>query len=362
MRILIGCQHLVNFGGTETFTYTLSKELSKDNDVSIMCYHHGEVSKRIADFANIIPVTDIASHHFDLALISHNTVVSLPIKATTTLQICHGIFPVQEQPSPLADGHVAISTEVMNHLKKLGYRSHLIHNPIDTERFISDSKSEPIKNVLSLCQGKEANENLIKWCAQLGLSLKVFNKNETEKWSIEEQIIESDLVVSLGRGAMEALCTGRRVIVYDSRAYFTSFSDGLLTNSNYEHSLSFNFSGRATKGLMGFDAFKRHIGDADNLDTEQLQQVALSTFNVQNVAVKFLGLSPKLYPRLRLKRLFTLSYAALITTLFRNKIVTSYEGTFKLKNGKRILLNNEDKNAKAVPNKLLSIIPTVIAI
>lgn len=250
--ILVGVNHLKNLGGSELYTYTLvTSLLDLGYKVDLVTFEKGVVSQKIEIFNNkctIVDILHIRKNRYDFAIISHNSLFSLPIKATRVIQICHGVYPFLEQPTYLADYHIAISSEVSRHLNLLGFENEIIYNPVDLNRFYPRNKiSKKLKNVLSLCQGEKANDLLKQVCKIKGLQLKCFNKFGNAVWNIEDAINEADLVVSLGRGVMESMACGRSVLVFDHRSYSEAYSDGLINSNNIHESQKNNFSGRKYK-------------------------------------------------------------------------------------------------------------------
>src|SRR5690554_3286745 len=137
MTILVANSNLDNVGGSETFTYALIEALmKKGHKVEYFTFNKGFVAKKIEKNLNVFSQS---RKIYDLILANHNTCVDKLHKYGFIIQTCHGIFPPLEQPSKRADAFVSISTEVQDHLGKLGFPSILIHNGINLERFYSKS-------------------------------------------------------------------------------------------------------------------------------------------------------------------------------------------------------------------------------
>ena len=64
---------------------------------------------------------------------------------------------------------------------------------------------------------------------------------------IKDQIRDSDIVLAVGRGVLDALSCGKPVIVGDCRSYIGAFGDGLLTEEIFDESLRYNFNGKRYK-------------------------------------------------------------------------------------------------------------------
>jgi hypothetical protein len=170
----------------------------------------------------------------------------------------------------MANGHVSVSEEVKDFLRRSGFNSVVINNFVNQERFRPTSPIHAkCRRVLSLCHGSEANELIHSACIELGLEFVNYSKFNGAIWNIEDEINKADLVISVGRGIIESMSCGRAVLAYDHRPYSTDWGDGLLTPEIIGLSLSCNFSGRALKkkyikeGLME-EINKYHPSMGDN--------------------------------------------------------------------------------------------------
>ena len=239
LRILLANNHLDNFAGSETWTYTMAKQFEKmGHDVSVYTRAKGKVSE-------MLNTVDIPADEYDLLIINHNTCLKdLEHVKGYKIFTSHGIYPALEQPIEGADAYVSISPEVQGHLKRKGFESRLIYNGVDMERFKPVKPlHEKLTNVLSLCKGDEANEIIKEACDHLNVNFKraegIFN--------VEDEINNSDLVITLGRGAVEAMSCGRDVIVFDSRSYMQMgcVGDGIIRPENVQHIMKHNYSGRS---------------------------------------------------------------------------------------------------------------------
>ncbi len=240
-RILLTNNHLVQPGGSETWTLTVAAELvRRGHDVVVYAPEKGP-------FADAFPcpvLTEVRGR-FDVGLVNHNTCIPAARRACgRVIMNCHGTFPPLEQPVPGADRYVAISEEVRAHVQSLGYDAALIRNPIDCGLF---APRRPIRDklhtIFSLCQGDLANELLAAVCENRGWELRAVD-NEHRGLGLEADMNEADVVVGLGRSAMEGLACGRAVLILDSRAYTPYAMDGLVTSDNAQALLECNLSGR----------------------------------------------------------------------------------------------------------------------
>ncbi len=280
IKILVANHNLKNLGGSETFTFTIIEELvSKGINVEYFTFNKGLVSDKIE---NDLDVSFMTMKKYDLILANHNTCVESLYKLGYIIQTCHGIFPKLEQPSPKANAYVSISSEVQNHLAKLGFPSVLIHNSINLKRFYEKKPvSKKLKTVLSLCHSIEANTFVEKACTEMGLSFLEAYKYDQAIWNVEDKINEADLVVGLGRSAYEAMACGRPVIVYDNRRYFDSCGDGYVKR-NLGFSLRHNCSGRYSNREFTLSEFKRELLKYKAKDSAYFLRFAQQELNVEH--------------------------------------------------------------------------------
>lgn len=291
--ILVANNHLVQVGGSETFTYTMIKELlSRDFDVEYFALVRGDFSKKLE---KELKVKFKSKKKYDLILANHNTCVEALMGYGFIIQTCHGIYPQLEQPSICANFHVAISQEVQNHLAIKGFVSVIIMNGIDNSKFYSKkSINKELKNVLSLCQSEEANLFLKKICNNLNLKFTSIDKNSNPTWNIEDVINDSDLVIGLGRSAYEAMACGRPVIVFDKRAYSESYADGYVTNK-LATSIINNCSGRFYKIKLTDEIMVQELSKYNAADGEILRQYILDNMTVQLAVERYLNLFDSLH-------------------------------------------------------------------
>ena len=255
MKILIGNNGFGNPGGSETYNYAVIEELVRlGHDVHAIAKNGpGIVSDHINKLgvpAHFKPI----SGTFDLILLSHSTSIALvqDVKGFK-VQTCHGVFPSVEQPVPGMNAYVAISEEVQAHLETKGYKSIVIRNGINCDRY---KPVKPIRNqlktVLSLAHSDPANTIIKDACDKIGCDLLINNKFKEWKWEVDEIINSADLVISLGRGAYESMAAGRNVVIFDKRGYMKSpaIGDGIVTKENVSNFIKNNCSGSIHKKFL----------------------------------------------------------------------------------------------------------------
>ncbi len=283
LKILVANHHLSELAGSETFTITLYNELQKmGHIVDLYAYKKSNVK--------LAKTIDEPKDEYDLILLSHNTCME-KFRHYRGVKICtvHGTTPRLEQPRTGADLYVSISEEIQSFMDSKGFKSEIIYNGIDSERFQPKKAiNVDLKNVLSLCKTDEANIFIKRVCSKLGLNFKAI-KNQP---NVEDYINEADLVVSLGRGVYESLSCGRAVVVYDNRGYQEAYSDGYLTKSKLDESLQCNYSGRKFKRILTEKDFIEELSKYQQYHGEENYQYA-QKFTAKLQAEKYIELYEK---------------------------------------------------------------------
>jgi len=293
-NILVATNHLKNLGGSETFTYTMIESLIKKNyEVEYFTFQKGLVSDKIE---KDLGINFMSKKRYDVVLANHNTTIKYLKENINSkfIQTCHGIFPPLEQPYKYADGYVAISEEVKQHLTKLGHKCNVILNGINCNRFKLLKPPNPnLTSVLSLCQSKEANATIKEACEALNLRFTYFDKNINPVWDVERIINNHDLVIGLGRSVYEAMACGRPVIIYDSRSYASSYADGYLDIKTLLKSLENNCSGRYYKYKFSSVDLINELKKYNPKDGIYLQNYVSENLNIENQIDRYIKVAKK---------------------------------------------------------------------
>jgi len=275
-NILVASNHLKSYGGSESYTYTLIKELKKLHyNVEYFTFQKGIISQKIEELG----VSFKSKTKYDLILTNHNTCVKELFRHGFIIQICHGIYPALEQPSKFSDGYISISKEIQDHLKGLGFKSKVIYNLVDKNRFNNIKPVKPeLRSLLSLCHSDEANNYLKRVCSRLQIKFSSLNKYQGGNWNVEKVINENDIVVGIGRSCFESMMCGRPVVIWDNRKYFSSFGDGYFLE-NFEKYLKNNCSGRFTKKEFSENEFINELLKFKQEDSYKARQIAEKYFD-----------------------------------------------------------------------------------
>jgi hypothetical protein len=295
MRILVGNNGLGLPGGSETYTYALIKELVKrGHDVTAVGKEGpGLISRKLEELGVECRFEPVWGK-YDLILLSHSSSIHLVKDAIGfKVQTCHGIYPSLEQPVPGMDAYVSISEEVYNHLKSKGFESTIIPNGVDCDRYKPKTPiNDKLKTVLSLAHSEPANEIIKQACKIANVNLIINNKFKEWKWEVDEIINKSDLVISLGRGAYEAMAAGRNVVIFDQRNYtnMPAIGDGIITKDNVDGYLKNNCSGRYTKRVFDAQILAEEILKYNPQHGKDLREYALENLNIEKQVDKYLNL------------------------------------------------------------------------
>ena len=173
--ILVANNHLNSVGGSETFTYAMIESLiSKGYSVEYFTFSKGITSDKIE---YDLGVKFMSKSRYDLILANHHPCVKFLSIKGITIQTCHGVFPKLEYPSKFSDGYVSISEEIKQHIYKSGFKSELILNGINCERYTPISPlNHKLSSVLSLSQSSLANKKIEEACIKLGVKFIKLNK------------------------------------------------------------------------------------------------------------------------------------------------------------------------------------------
>lgn len=304
MKILITLNNLDKFSGSGTYTYTLAKELNKKHRVTVFSLRVGKLAK-ILQKEGVRIINDlkpISQESFDIIHAQHwwETLLAFSFFPNTPMVFLkHGVLPWQETPPSFLKNilyYVAVSEEVKENLIQTGINEKqikIIRNPIDIQRFKPTSPiNKQLKNVLVISNNysplvkPSVKSVILEVCKKLNLKPRFLGRPyEKTAWKTEKYINKSDLVISLGRGALESMSCGRAVIVYDLWG-----GDGIITKENFKQIQKNNFSGRRFKKQYTPQDLIKEIKKYDPKMAEINRSLILENFDVQNIAKEFVDL------------------------------------------------------------------------
>lgn len=302
MKILVTTHHLLNLSGTEIFTQTLVNYLTRNKHDVILYSKY--INKDIPFlFEKSVKIVDnlelIKNEKFDIAHVHHN-INAFEIRRyfpeIKIIFMSHGILPFLEQPPIPEIGvskYLAVSEEVKNNLienyninqKKIV----IIRNLIDKNIFkeTKNINKYPKKAlVISSRIDTKSIKIIKKTCKKLHIKCDFVGKQNKVVSQIQlvKLINESDIVFSLGRGAMEAMFCGRIPIIFDYLG-----GDGMVTPKNFSKIMAHNFSGREKNKKFSKKELIKEIEKYKPEYGKVLQEKALKEFEANNQIKKIIN-------------------------------------------------------------------------
>jgi len=220
MKILLTNISLKNYQGTESWTYAMAKELSKEHEVTVFTKELGLMSDKIEELG--VKVVQSGAGDYDFALINHNNFWK-EVKCPKLFTSHSNFLPIEQPTREMGDDWIGVNEYIC---------PRVIRNGIDLERFKPTKINKELKNILYLSnptysKGKDFIREVFKDYNVITLDEQTFD--------INEYIDKADLVISYARGAIESLVSGKKVIYGDWRHDTNCFMGyGMITEDNYE--------------------------------------------------------------------------------------------------------------------------------
>lgn len=242
LKILLSTYSL-DLSGVPTYTLTLYRELVKrGHKVSVYSPGSGPLAKLMdvhSNFDKLETPDVILAQANKCAIWMKGRFPDVPM-----IFINHGVLPALEQPPRIPiDRYLAINEQSVNLL----IRQYVDPAKIDIVRdFVNTEEFKPVESL----QDKPRvlfMSNYKKWktyytieaaCKNLGIEFRAVGSPYGRSHDIVKDINQADLVISMGRGIIEAMACGRAVISYSEL-----LGDGYLTPKVYMESRMRNFGG-----------------------------------------------------------------------------------------------------------------------
>jgi hypothetical protein len=255
MKILLATFFLRDWTGSELFTVELARALAaRGHEVHLHAPAVGALARQLIDegFEVTPRLPDLAAVDFDVAHVHHNvvaTAVRAAFPALPMVMLMHGVLPPLEQP-PSSDLRIAkllcVSEEVESHVQDrgtFGAATEVVRNFVSLEYWCPRPPVSPkLRRVLVLSNDYPPEMRAIveAACALAGVEVEHVGLPENQRRDVKPSIQRADLVISLGRGAIQAMAMKRNVLVLGSRG-----GDGLVDEHSFFEFRRHNFSGRA---------------------------------------------------------------------------------------------------------------------
>jgi hypothetical protein len=253
MRVVIANHSLDTPAGSETYVMTLAQGLrTLRHDVICFSAHVGQVGDAIrrqgvrvvADAREVGAVDVIHSSHFDS---THLALAAMPVTPVVFVQHGVGTREVLERapgPRDAIERWVAVSDRVAEAMVWRDGLSreqiHVIPNFVDLERFAPlHPPRSPSRTALFLSNFQTPGmRRLIREACQLAGLEPRFVGGHRSTMDVRSELMVADVVVTIGRGAIEAMACARPVVLLSLAG-----GDGLLTPETAVQALRSNYAG-----------------------------------------------------------------------------------------------------------------------
>lgn len=286
MKILVTNHQLSQFQGSEWFTHCLVIALKKKGHKPYVFtpmlggvskaleYHKIPISDKLDVWKNI-KFDVIHAQHNITALYARSLFPSVPM-----VYMSHGPQAQLEQPPSLDIGishYFAVSEEVrsnlMNKYSIPRDKITIVRNIIDTDLFSNKIPAREELTRLLVISNHYLTENrqvIEKVCKDLNIHVRHIGLPYNSVSNTYDYINCSDLVITIGRGALEAMSCGRNVLAYDHFG-----SDGLVDENNFYELRKKNFSGRTNHQKYDSESLKQVLGNYNVSTGEKLRNLVI---------------------------------------------------------------------------------------
>ena len=299
MKILLTNHAMCEPGGTERWTQTMAKTLvALNHQVHLWTPEPGAESTILEDIVAIHkrpPTTEL----FDLCLVNHNKCLQ-GINANTSPKIftAHGPHNPLELPIEGAGAYVAISEEVQLANRSYGFQSTVIRNPISTSEFKPYTvPATTLSNILYLTKGQYPTfgDMLANVCTERDINLDMIHATRYPSCAVALRMQQVDLVVTIGRGVLEAMACGRNVLVCDERTPNGPLGDGMLHPTNIELWRKRNFAGRTGNYLVDEPLLHQWLDTYDPTHIDAFEAYVDRNHNATRIVNKYIFLAERTF-------------------------------------------------------------------
>lgn len=263
VRIVISFLRMVGFGGTETYVLTVAGELERlGHDVVIYAPETGPYAEfgrahgaRIVNRISELPAECDAVFAQD-ASTAYTMARHYPDAARVF--VAHSASLLLQSPPQVEDvcrAVVVMNDRLQRHVDALAFRPEVIRlrQPIDLQRFWFsalnlEQRRPPRALALGNCTQGTRARMIKRACEIAGLELRRVGATTAPTSNPERAIAEAEIVITIGRGALEAMASGRATYVFGNAG-----GDGWVTAETYPALERDGFSGRALGEAIGLE-------------------------------------------------------------------------------------------------------------
>lgn len=259
MRVVLSHLKFAQFAGTETYTLTVAQQLQRlGHDTTIYTTEVGAMAAfavrqgvRVVDSPlKLPPSSDVvlaqdAATAYELAARYPSAV------RTCTMHSAHNPLQTPPQLQDICHAVLVLNDRLARQVANLDWCPEVVRlrQPIDLKRF---NLAEPVgevgrrPRVLVLSNYEQARIGIVEEaCRMAGMEFELVGAFGRPSPTPEHAIAGAEIVISVGRGALEGMAGGRAVYVFGPAG-----GDGWVTPSAYPSMESDGFSGRATTATI----------------------------------------------------------------------------------------------------------------
>lgn len=221
---------------------------------------------------------------FDLIICSHpERFAAIKNNPARKVFISHGLIADEHMPKG-ADRYVSVSDEVRRVNLASGIDSVVIGQPIR----IGEQRRPglELRRILVIRREPVTSDPFAFLAGRYELRYSDLSV------PIESQIAWSDLCITLGRGALEAMAQGKPVLVADNRPYIGAVGDGYVTVKNVVEIAKANFSGRRFRHPLTREWIEAELARYDPADSDFLYRYARDNHAARMIARKLIDPGP----------------------------------------------------------------------
>ncbi len=304
MQIVISFERMVGFGGTETYVLTIASALERlGHEVVIHAQETGPCAEfarahgaRVIELESQLPPRCDAVFAQDAA--TAYTMASLYPDAARVFVAHSAAFPLQTPPQldNVCQAVVTMNERLRRRSEQLARHPRVVRlrQPIDLQRFCFratnlEQRKPPRVLWLNNYPGSTRQRMIERACEQAGLELRQTGAASTPTATPEHEIAAAEIVISLGRGALEAMASGRAAYVYG-----VAGGDGWVTADSYPALERDGFSGRAFGHAAGFEQLARDLSAWSEELGETGRELACTHHDADEHAVELVELLERL--------------------------------------------------------------------
>lgn len=269
-KILLTNNSLSHCTGTETWTYAMAEELQRQgHDVTVFTKNKGSFAEHFN-----CPVITNYSGAFDFAIVNHTTTYKeLPDELFKIFTSHSSVFDIEKPPQ--GSNYVCVNERV---------GKPVIRNGVDLKRFKFAPITKEKPKVLYLSNpAYSGGRDFVKQAIPDAIML------DSQVFKIEDYIYMADIVISMSRGAIEAMACGRNVIYGDWRRDWSSsfMGYGMITGENMDDFIT----GQAFNKLKEFtpENLRNEVEKYSQGRGWTMRAFAETYFDIKKTSKKYIG-------------------------------------------------------------------------